>query len=392
MLAPDGDDIAKLQQLFARQSAAPPELYAVQAPKPPPRKRQKPEERQQLPRCKIENIDLTGEDTRMDLSGVAPPPPSSPPPHPSLSSLSLAVPSFPPEVLLEASDAKRTNEMLYRNRIAATPVEVPPLPVVPAPVPLQPSPTTIMDETKESFPLATEEMKEWYKKECARLMPPNYASVATLPREKDGVAPVLQSARKGIRLLSELKHGLQCGHAIKDALFDIEKGIGDWITQQYLFLRCRFAKKTKDDKTAPFALIMLHRPYAEGEDHIQTQHYRALCALASMCGPGLKGIIYVNASEPYRPALSYDETHRPNMAFLIDRAEALLEEWASAVWPDEPARHETRVLSDKRVPVCRVAYLCASIRNDGHVTLLNQSSLYVPEYPPFFVDVVYTAG
>jgi hypothetical protein len=392
------EEVARLQQLFAQTSSAPPEVYAAQAAAAkPPRKKPKSAAVVIPDRIKIENIDLTGEDTRMDLSGltgpvaaaVPPPPPTSPPsPAPA-----PAVPSFPAEVILEANDAKRTHEMLHRIAIQIPEMPLAPVPftaptALPPPQPLQPSPTTIMDETKESFPLATPEMKEWYNQQCRALMG-DCLSVAALPINMNDVASDLQSARKGIRLLSELKHALR-GHQIKDAMLEIEKNLGSWITRHYLFLRCRFAK-SKEDKNAPFALIMLHRPYVEGEDRIQTQHYAALCALASRSGDLLKGIIYVNASEPYRPAMS-QETERPDFGFIVQRLEALLERWTTEVWPADPPRHDSRVPSDKRLPICRVAYVCASMRHDGHVALLNQSSVYVPEYPPYFVDVVYTAG
>lgn len=373
------DDVARLQQLFARTSSAPPEVYVAQAAAAteaakPARKRAKATHSV----TKIENIDLTGEDTRMDLSELKgadytpPPPPTSPP----ASQQTEVYPGFPVEVLHELQAAKRTEELLHN-------IEVPPIPLKAPPAPIQPSPTTIMDETKESFPLATPEMKEWYNQQCRALMG-ECLSVAALPLGKNDIAAELQSARKGIRLLSELKHALR-GHPIKDAMFTIEKNLGTWITSHYLFLRCSFAKSKE------FALIMLHRPYAEGEDRIQTQHYAALCALASRSGDQLKGIIYVNASEPYRPAMSQD-TERPDMTFIVQRLEALLEEWATTVWPADPPRHESRVPSDKRLPVVRVAYLCASMRHDGHVALLNQSSVYVPDRPPYFIDVVYTAG
>lgn len=378
----------QLQQLFARTTTAPPELYAAQAAAAteaakPARKRPKPASSSSSSIVKIENIDLTGDDTRMDLSdlkgpsGVPPPPPPTSPP-------AAAYPGWPVDVALEVNDAQRTHEMLRRiaeQRPPSSPTQTPP-PQQQQPLP--PPPTTIIDETKESFPLATPEMKEWYNQQCKALMG-DCLSLAALPLEKDDVAAELQSARRGIRLLSELKHALR-GHQIKDALLDVEKHLGTWITRHYLFLRCSFPKSKS------FALLMLHRPYAEGEDRIQTQHYAALCALASRSGEQLKGIIYINASEPYRPAMSQD-TERPDMAFIVQRLEDLLEQWSTVVWPtDAPLRHESRVPLEKRFPICRVAYLCASMRPDGHVALLNQASVYVPDHPPYFIDVVYTAG
>ena len=373
----------QLQQLFARTTTAPPELYAAQAAAAteaakPARKRPKPASSI----VKIENIDLTGDDTRMDLSDDLkgpPPPPTSPP---STALTAAVYPGFPVEVMLEANDTQRTHEML--RRIAEQRPSTPTAPPQSQQQPLPPPPTTIVDETKESFPLATPEMKEWYNQQCKALMG-DCLSLAALPLEKDDVAAELQSARRGIRLLSELKHALR-GHQIKDALLDVEKHLGTWITRHYLFLRCSFPK------TKSFALLMLHRPYAEGEDRIQTQHYAALCALASRSGEQLKGIIYINASEPYRPAMSQD-TERPDTAFIVQRLEDLLEQWSTVVWPtDAPLRHESRVVLEKRFPICRVAYLCASMRSDGHVALLNQASVYVPDHPPYFIDVVYTAG
>jgi hypothetical protein len=384
-------DIHMFQQLFARTStAASPEEYAKRAQPPPPPPRKKPRGAHPTIALLESSIDLTGDDARMDTS---PTPPSGPPPTNGLSVPSApSVPMFPIEVLNEINEAKRTEEILSRLSVQI-PQALPPSPAVapPSAVALQPSPTTIMDETKASFPLATPEMKDWYSKQCEALMK-SYSSVAALPLNMNNVAAELQSARHGVRLLSELAHGLQQrGRKIANAIADLESAVGPWITQQYLFLRCKFPKRKKEDKGAPFALLMLHRPYAEGEDRIQTQHYRALCALADCCGPDLKGIIYVNASEPYRPALCF-ETHRPDMDFIVDRLDYVMEEWTSTVWPTNPLRHTSCVAPEKRMPVCRVAYICASMRPDGHVALLNQSSVFVPEYPPCFIDVVYTAG